>query len=226
MFYFNDPYLILLILAMVLAMFAQASVTSNFNKYLKVKSKKGLTGEQAARRVLDANGMQNMPIEMVHGSLTDHYDPRKKVMRLSAEVYQGTSVASVAVAAHEAGHAIQHNSGYAFLKVRNSLAPLVSVVSNLAWPLALFGLFFGALGLFDLGIIFYAAAVAFQLITLPVEFNASNRAIAQLEGLGLIFEDEKGMAKKVLSAAALTYVAATAVAVINLLRLIAMRGNR
>jgi Zn-dependent membrane protease YugP len=217
---------ILLIPAMIFAFYAQAKVGSTFKKYLRVKSRKGLTGAQAARRILDSNGLTNVPIQMIGGRLSDHYDPRKRVVSLSPDVYNSSSIASISVAAHEIGHAIQHSNGYAPLVVRNTIAPVVSVVSNLAWPLALIGLAMGSLGLFDLGILFYTGAVLFQAVTLPVEFNASRRAVTEMEALGIIDKSERKSAKKVLSAAAMTYVAAMAVAIANLLRLLVLRGSR
>lgn len=216
----------LLIPAMIFAFYAQIKVNSTFQKYLKVNSKRGMTGAQAARRILDSNGLREVPIKITNGKLSDHYDPRNRSVNLSADVYNSTSLASLSVAAHEIGHAIQHKEKYAPLAVRNAIAPAVSLVSNLAWPLAIIGLVTSMMGLFDIGILFYCAAVLFQAITLPVEFNASRRAIAQMQELGIIYEDERKGAKKVLSAAAMTYVAAMAVAIANLLRLIILRGSR
>ncbi len=217
---------VLLIPAMIFAFYAQFKVKSNFNKYLKVNGRKGLTGAQVARRILDHNGLSDVPVLMTPGQLSDHYDPRKRTVNLSSDVYNSTSIASISVAAHEIGHAIQHKEKYAALVMRNAIAPAVSLVSNLAWPLAIGGLILGYMGLFDLGILFYCGAVVFQGITLPVEFNASSRAIVQMEQLGIISSDERKPAKKVLGAAALTYVAAMAVAIANLLRLLVMRGAR
>lgn len=225
---FYDSTMILLIPAMILAFYAQSKVSSAYAKYNSVRNRTGMTGEQAARKILDSNGLSNVPIEMVSGKLTDHYDPRKKVMRLSPGVFQNDSIAAVSIAAHESGHAIQHARHYVPLVVRNSIAPVVSIVSNLAWPLAIIGLVIGTaqgMFLFDLGILFYAGAVFFQVITLPVELNASKRAVAQLQGLGIIYEEETRGAKKMLSAAAMTYLAAMAMAIANLLRLLALRGR-
>lgn len=223
-----DSTMILLIPAMILAFYAQSKVSSAYSRYSSVRNRSGITGAEAARRILDSNGLHQVPIEMTRGKLSDHYDPRKRVMRLSPEVYQRASLAAVSIAAHESGHAMQHAGHYAPLVIRNTIAPVVSLVSNLAWPLAIIGLILGTaqgMMLFDLGILFYAGAVFFQFITLPVELNASKKAVAQLSDLGIIFEEERRGAKKMLSAAALTYLAAMAVAVANLLRLLALRGR-
>lgn len=225
-FPYYDPTMILLIPAMIFAFYAQFKVSSTFSKYLGRRSVRGLTGAQAARRILDSNGLGHIPIEIIPGRLSDHYDPAKRVMRLSSDVFNSTSIAAISVAAHESGHAIQHQLGYSPLQIRNAIAPAVSIASQAAWPLAIVGLIVNSMGLLDLGIILFAAAVFFQLITLPVEFNASSRAIAQLEGLGIIDSSERKYSKKVLSAAAMTYVAAMAVAIANLIRLLVLRGNR
>ncbi|MCG8481672.1 MAG: zinc metallopeptidase [Clostridia bacterium] len=219
--------MVILIPAIIFAMYAQVRVKSTFSKYLRVRNSRGITGAQAARRILDQNDLYDVPIELSKGSLSDHYDPRKRVLRLSPEVHNGTSVASVSVAAHESGHALQHAHSYAPLTIRNSIAPTVGFASQAAMPLVLLGLFMGRSGglLMDIGIYLYAFAVFFQVITLPVEFNASSRAIVQLEANGLINNEEKPRAKRVLNAAALTYVAAMAVAIANLLRLIILRNR-
>lgn len=228
MMYF-DSTIYLLIPAIILAFYAQFKVRSSYGKYAGVSNRRGMTGYETARRILDANGLQNIKIEKVPGELTDHYDPRSGVVRLSDGIYGGRSVASVSVAAHEIGHAIQHATGYRALVVRNSLVPVVNIASNLAWPLAIIGLLMGSLAgtrIFDIAIILYAAAVLFQLITLPVELNASRRALQQLDSLGIVTEaEEQRQARKMLGAAALTYVAAAAVAVVNLLRLFMLRNN-
>ncbi|MDD3169855.1 MAG: zinc metallopeptidase [Eubacteriales bacterium] len=228
-----DPTIIILIPAMIFTFYAQSKVNSAYNKYATVRNRRGITGAQAARRILDSNGLQNVPIEVTNRRLADHYDPRKRIMRLSPQVYNDPSIASVSIAAHEAGHAIQHADSYAPLKVRNILAPLVSVVSNLAWPILIIGLLIIGAGnvfqgnmIFNIGIICYAAAVLFQAITLPVEFNASNRAIRQMNEVGIIYLEETASAKKVLSAAALTYVAALAASIATLLRILALRGRQ
>lgn len=221
-----DPTFILVLPAIILAAYAQSKVTSTFNRYLRVRNSYGYTGYEVARRILDLNGLHDVPIELSRGRLSDHYDPRKRVLRLSNDVYNSNSLASVGVAAHECGHAIQHSEGYAPLVVRNLLAPVASFGSQAAWIFILAGFIFSWLELIDIGILLFTAAVAFQVITLPVEFNASRRAIALLEGNGLVPSNEIGPAREVLRAAALTYVAATFAAVMQLLRLLVIRGRR
>jgi Zn-dependent membrane protease YugP len=221
-----DPTFILLIPAIIFAAYAQNKINSTFSKYLRVRNSYGYTGYQVARAILDRHGLHDVPIELINGHLTDHYDPRHRVLRLSNAVYNGNSLASVGVAAHECGHAIQHQEAYAPLAVRNIIAPIASIGSQLSWVLVIAGFFFGWTGLIDLGILFFSAAVLFQIITLPVEYNASSRAIAALTEYNLVPADEAGPARKVLSAAALTYVAATLVAVMQLLRLLLIRGRR
>lgn len=221
-----DPTFILVLPAIILAAYAQSKVTSTFNRYLRVRNSYGYTGYEVARRILDLNGLHDVPIELSRGRLSDHYDPRKRVLRLSNDVYNSNSLASVGVAAHECGHAIQHSEGYAPLVVRNLLAPVASFGSQAAWIFILAGFIFSWLELIDIGILLFTAAVAFQIITLPVEFNASRRAIALLEGNGLVPSNEIGPAREVLRAAALTYVAATFAAVMQLLRLLVIRGRR
>lgn len=229
------PYevsMIALIIAIVFTMIAQSKVNSNFRRYSKVKNDRGLSGAEAARIVLDANGLREVTIEQISGSLTDHYDPRKRVLRLSQTVYGADSIAAVSVACHEAGHAIQHAEGYAPLKIRNGIVPIVNFASQFSWILVIMGIVLLASGnyigdmLFNIGVIFFVAVIIFHAVTLPVEFNASSRALSQMEMQGVIAEDEEGGAKKVLSAAAMTYVASLAVAVANLLRILAMRGRR
>lgn len=221
-----DPTFILLIPALIFAAYAQNKINSTFNKYLRVRNSYGYTGFQVARTILDNHGLQNVSIELVRGHLTDHYDPRNRVLRLSNEVYNGNSLASVGVAAHECGHAVQHQEAYAPLTIRNAIAPVASFGSQGAWLLVIAGLFFGWMQLIDLGILFFGAAVVFQIITLPVEYNASRRAIAVLTEYNLIPANEVEPARKVLSAAALTYVAATVTAVLQLARLLLLRGRR
>lgn len=221
-----DPTFILLIPAMLFAAYAQSKINSTFNRYLRVRNSYGLTGYQVARTILDKHGLSDLPIELIRGHLTDHYDPRNRVLRLSNEVYNGLSLASVGVAAHECGHAVQHQEGYAPLTFRNTIAPIASIGSQLSWVLVIAGLFFNSLNLIDLGILFFSAAVVFQVVTLPVEYNASSRAIAMLTEYDLVPANEVGPAKKVLSAAALTYLAAMIVAVMQLLRLLLIRGRR
>ena len=221
-----DPTFLLLVPAMILAAYAQSKVKSTFNKYLKVRNSYGHTGFDVARRLLDANGLQDVPVEMVGGRLSDHYDPRKRILRLSQDVYNSNSLASVGVAAHECGHAIQHQEGYAPLIVRNAIAPVASFGSQAAWLFIIGGFIFSWISLIDIGILLFSAAVAFQVITLPVEFNASSRAIVLLESNGLVPSNEIGPAREVLRAAALTYVAATFAAIMQLVRLFVLRGRR
>jgi Zn-dependent membrane protease YugP len=227
-----DATFILLIPAMVFAFIAQGKVNNAYNKYAKIRSMRGMSGAQAARAILDRNGLSHIGVEMGKGRLSDHYDPRKKIIRLSPEVHDAATIASVSIAAHEAGHAVQHANRYVPLVLRNTIVPVVSIGSFLSWPLIVIGIFlvsanhyYGELVLY-LGVIFFVGVVVFHAITLPVEFNASNRALAELEEYGIIYSDERKGVKKVLSAAAMTYVAALAVAVANLLRiLIILRGR-
>ena len=233
-YYYNDIYslrYVLLIAAILLTVIAQARVSSNFRKYSSVRNRRGMTGAEAARRVLDANGLSGVAVEQIRGSLTDHYDPSKKVLRLSETVYGRESVAAVSVACHEAGHALQDAENYGPLKLRNGMVPIVNFSSKFCWILIFAGIILSAAGtcmagwIFDIGIILFVAVILFHLVTLPVEFNASRRAMDQMELAGIIDSDEERGAKKVLSAAAMTYVASLAVAVAQLLRLLAMRGR-
>ena len=217
-----NPAFLLVIAAMIFGMFAQSRVHSTFAKYLRVPTRAGYTGFQVARAMLDANGLQHVPIERVPGELTDHYDPRNDVLRLSDAVYSGSSVASVSVAAHEVGHAVQDSEGYGALQFRNMLAPIVSFGSNFVMILILLGIFLQLTQLFDLGLLIFGLILVFQLVTLPVEFNASRRAMAALDN-GFIQREEEPQARKVLNAAAMTYVAATLVSAANLLRFFSMR---
>lgn len=221
-----DPTMIFLIPSIIFAMYAQTKVKSTFAKYLRVYSKKGYSGFQVARYILDHNGMRDVPIEIARGQLSDHYDPRKRVVRLSNEVYNGTSLASISVAAHETGHAIQHAHGYVPLSFRNAIFPIASFGSQAAWFFVIIGLVMSATPLVDIGILLFTAAVLFQVITLPVEFNASSRAMRLLDEGGFIVGDEYNHSKKILRAAALTYVAAMATAVSQLIRLLLIRGQR
>ncbi|MDO4486930.1 MAG: zinc metallopeptidase [Bacillota bacterium] len=228
-----DPTMIILIPAIIFALYAQAKVNRAYSRYSRVPCSTGMTGRQAARRILDANGMGHVPIEMVSGKLTDHYDPGKDVMRLSAEVYNGSTIAAVSIAAHESGHAIQDGTSYGFLRFRNAIAPVVNIASTASWPLIFIGLIIIWSGrsfeigdmIFNLGVIFFLAVVLFHTITLPVEINASRRAVVQLTELGIISSNERKGARKVLSAAAMTYVAALATAVANLVRILLIRGR-
>lgn len=227
-----DPTIVILIPAMIFALYAQSKVKSAYSRYSRVPNRRGINGHQAARMILDANGLSHVPVEMVAGTLTDHYDPKNDIMRLSSGVYNGTSIASVSVAAHESGHAIQDGTAYGFLKFRNAIAPAVNIVSAASWPLLIIGLIIiwqGNLStgnfVFNIGIIFFVVVVLFHTVTLPVEINASRRAVRQLVDLGIIDADEVRGARKVLSAAAMTYVAALATAVANLIRILLIRGR-
>ena len=203
-----DPTMVILIPAILFTMYAQFKVSSTTSRYLRVNTSRGYTGEQVARRILDSNGLYNVSIEMVKGHLSDHYDPRQNVVRLSQDIYYGTSVTSVAVAAHECGHAIQHAKGYAPLNFRTALVPVVNFSSNISWLLILLGFIMPTMGVFlKVGILLFSASVLFQIITLPVEFNASNRAVVQLDNLGIVNGNEKSQSRKVLTAAALTLLA-------------------
>ena len=228
-FYYYDPTYILVLIGAVLSLWASATVKSTYNKYSRVYSYSGLTGAQAAAQILRQAGIYDVRIEHVSGNLTDHYDPRGKVLRLSDATYGQTSVAAVGVAAHECGHAIQHQVGYAPLQIRGALVPVANFGSTIAWPLILLGLFFNSQMsqvLLNLGILAFSLAVLFQIVTLPVEFNASRRAIKILGESNLLYPDELSGTKKVLTAAALTYVAGAASAILQLLRILILTGGR
>lgn len=233
--FWGDTTILVLIPAMIFAFWAQIRVNSTFKKYAKIPSRRGLTGAEAARRVLDANGLRHITIERVHGHLTDHFDPTAGVIRLSDATYASTSVAAIGVAAHEAGHAVQHAEGYVPIKVRSAIIPLTRFGSFLAMPLFLIGLFLGSgsylgygIGTIFMvtGILFFSFSTLFQLVTLPTEFNASARAMRALEDGGLLTADELPAAKATLSAAAMTYVAALASSLASLLRLILIFNRR
>lgn len=221
-------YIVFVLPAIILAFYAQTKVSTTFGKYSKESNRRGYTASDVARRILDRNGLHNVRIERVGGNLTDHYDPKSNVVRLSDSTYSSTSVAAIGVAAHEVGHAVQHAENYAPIKLRNSIVPVVQISSYLSWPLVLIGIIVGSDSLANFGVILFTAVVAFQLVTLPVEFNASSRAVRTLDEQLILDEDEVKKAKKVLSAAAMTYVASAAVAIGNLLRLLVLtgRGNR
>ncbi|MFC4617788.1 zinc metallopeptidase [Camelliibacillus cellulosilyticus] len=210
------------LLIMIIPLWAQGRVRGAYSKYSRVANGTGLTGAQVARRILDDHGLYDVDIEEVGGMLSDHYDPQAKVLRLSSEIYHGTSIAGTAVAAHEVGHAIQDKVDYAPMRIRHALVPVANLGSGLSWILILAGIFLHLAGLALIGVIFFGAAVLFQIVTLPVEFDASRRALVQLDKLGLVTGDEKSGARKVLSAAALTYVAAALVALMELLRFVLM----
>ena len=223
--YLDSTYLIVLP-AMLIAMWAQFNVKSTFEKYSRVPSDRGITGYDAARRILDMNGLSHIQVVSTPGSLTDHYDPKANVIRLSESVHSARTAAAVGVAAHEAGHAVQHATGYFPIKIRQAVIPVANLGSNLAMPLFFIGLLLSLPALCTAGILFFCGAVFFQLVTLPVEFNASNRALAVIRDSGMQGDEGCKVTKKVLTAAALTYVAALFVSLANLLRLIAIANRR
>jgi hypothetical protein len=227
--FFYDPTFLLLIPALIFAFWAQWKVQHTYRKYSQVPASNGLTGRDMAAAIMQRNGIGDVGIEEVPGALSDHYDPRVKMVRLSPINYEERSIASIAVAAHEVGHVLQHHQGYVPLSLRSAIAPIASFGSMAAFPLFFIALFFGhgQLGwLMDLGILFFSGAVLFQLVTLPVEFDASKRALVQLTQSGAVTQEEVAGAKAVLDAAALTYVAAAAMAALQLLRLILIRDSR
>ena len=227
--YYFDPTYFLVLIGVVICLLASAKMNATFSKYSRVRSYSGMTGREAAEQVLHQAGIYDVRVEHVSGNLTDHYDPRSKVLRLSDATYNSTSVAALGVAAHECGHAIQHATGYAPLKFRSTLVPVANFGSQIAWPLIILGLMFsnGSYSLLlNLGIFAFSMAVLFQLVTLPVEFNASNRAIRILAGNGMLHEEEVRHTRKVLTAAALTYVASAASAILQLLRIVLIANRR
>lgn len=227
-YYYGSEYystwMLFVLPAMIFAGYAQMKINSAFNKYIRISSETAYTGSQVARMILDKNGLYDVRVEQVSGKLTDHYDPRSKVVRLSSSIYGGNSIASMSVAAHEVGHAMQHGEGYLPLIFRSKLAPIASISSKLVWVFIFIG-FAIAPFFIEVGIALFSAVVLFQLVTLPVEFNASRRALVELED-GIMSRDKIKPAKEVLKAAALTYVAATLTAIAELLRLIAMTNKR
>ena len=225
-FFYYDWTILIVLPALIFTIWAQISVNSRFNKYSQVRTSRGLTGAEAARRILDENGLSHVRIERVRGSMTDHYDPRDNVIRLSETVHDVASVAAVGVAAHEAGHAVQYARHYGPIKLRASILPVTRIGSMMAMPIFIIGLFFAMEPLLLMGILLYSAVTLFQLLTLPVEFNASARALATLEHSHMMFGDELAGARKVLSAAAMTYVAALATSLLTLLRLLALANRR
>lgn len=226
--YYFDPTWILILVGMVICLIAQARVKGSFSKYSKVMSRTGMTGAEAARRLLDSQGIYGVQVLRVAGNLTDHYDPRNKTLKLSDSVYDSRSVAAIGVAAHECGHAVQHQKSYAPLKIRSALVPVANIGSRLGLPIIILGVIFGGAGslLAQIGIWVFSAAVLFQIVTLPVEFNASNRAMQMLSQYGILGQQEVGHVRKVLGAAALTYVAAAASSILQLLRLVLLFGDR
>lgn len=228
-YYWWDPTYFLVIIGAVICLLASAHVNNAFKKYAKYRSMSGMTGAQAAQRILNAAGIYDVEIRHISGNLTDHYDPRNKTLSLSDSVYGSASVAAVGVAAHECGHAIQHQKNYAPLTIRGAIVPVANIGSTLAWPLILIGLFISSRSgqaFITAGIICFSLAVLFQIVTLPVEFNASRRAVRILGETGILGEQELGYTRKVLGAAALTYVAGAASAILQLLRLILLFGGR
>jgi len=227
--YFGDPTFLLVIPALILAFFAQAKVKGAYGKYSQVFASSRITGAQAANQLLQTAGAGNVVVEKTAGQLTDHYDPRKKILRLSEGVHDSSSIAALGIAAHETGHALQHHQNYRPMGLRSLIYPVASIGSTLAFPVFIAGFFFSGKSsalLMNIGILLFAGAVAFSLVTLPVEFNASKRALALLEERRFLTGDELVGARKVLSAAALTYVASTAMAAVQLLRMFLMRSSR
>lgn len=226
---FFDPTYLLVIIGAVICLAASARVKTTFHKYARVRSMSGMTGAEAAQRILAKANIRDVRVVHIQGDLNDHYDPRNKTLSLSDSVYGSASVAAIGVAAHECGHAIQHDTGYAPLRFRGALVPAANFGSTLAWPLIVIGIFFrGDTGqlLIQIGILMFSLAVLFQLVTLPVEFNASNRALRMLDSMGILGENELSHTKKVLGAAAMTYVASAAAIILQLLRLIILFGGR
>lgn len=227
--FFWDPTYILVIIGALICLGASAKVKTTFNKYNKVRSRSGMTGAEAAERILRSAGIQDVSVQHVSGNLSDHYDPKNKVLRLSDSTYGSASIAAVGVAAHECGHAIQHQQSYSPLTIRSAIVPAANFGSVIAWPLIFIGLFFTSntgTTLINIGIVCFSLAVIFQLVTLPVEFNASSRAIRILGDTGILGQEELEGTKKVLGAAALTYVAGAAAAILQLLRLLLLFGGR
>lgn len=226
---FYDPTYILAMIGVVICLLASAKMNSTFSKYSRVRSHSGMTGKEAAEALLHREGIYDVRVEYVAGNLTDHYDPRSKVLRLSDATYQQASVAAIGVAAHECGHAIQHARGYAPLSIRSALVPVANFGSSIAWPLIIIGLIMNSQTsqlFLNLGVIAFSMAVLFQIVTLPVEFNASRRALKILGNTGMLYPDEVRETRKVLTAAALTYVAGAASAILQLLRLIMISNSR
>ena len=225
-YYGFDPTYVLVLIGAVICLIASARVKSTFNKYSQYRSMSGMTGAQAAERILNSAGIYDVTVCHISGSLTDHYNPSKKTLNLSDSVYGSNSVAAIGVAAHECGHAIQHQKNYVPLSLRTAIVPVANIGSTLAWPLILIGLFFNRSTGINLGILCFSFAVLFQLVTLPVEFNASHRALRILGEQGILSDSELPYTRKVLKAAALTYVASAAAAILQLLRLVLLFGGR
>lgn len=226
MYYAFDSTYFLVLIGMAVVMYAQYKVKSTFAEYDTLETKRSITGLQVARSILEQSNIHDVTVEQVRGHLTDHYDPRNKVLRLSEATYNSTSIAAIAVAAHECGHAVQHHQEYGFLKVRSLLAPITQIGSTLAVPMIFLGLILNLVGLINIGIIAFGLVLMFQLVTLPVEFDASKRALVILEGSQLLEMDEVPGARKVLNAAAFTYIAATLSTALQLLRFILISNRR
>lgn len=225
-FYF-DPTYVLVLIGVILSMIASAKLNSTYSRYSRVGSRCGMTGAEAARQLLARQGIYDVQVRRVAGNLTDHYDPRTKTVNLSDSVYGATSIAAIGVAAHECGHAMQDAEGYSPLRLRSSLVPVANLGSQLCWPLIIIGLLMGGSPLLiKIGILLFSMAVLFQLVTLPVEYNASHRAVTLLDETGILARQEVGQTRQVLNAAALTYVAAAAGAILQLLRLLLLFGDR
>jgi Zn-dependent membrane protease YugP len=222
---FDLSYLVLVVPAILLGLWAQARVQSTYARYSRVRAVRGITADQVARRILDANGLRDVSIQRIAGSLTDHYDPRERVVRLSETVYGSPSIAAIGVAAHEVGHAVQHATGYAPLKLRTAIVSVTNIGSTLSMPLILIGILLNSSRLALVGVALFGLVAVFQLVTLPVEFNASSRALATLDGMDILGREELGGARQVLTAAALTYVAALIQSLAQLLRLLLLVGG-
>ncbi len=226
MYYMFDPTYVLILIGVIISLGASAKLRSTYQRYAGVRSRCGMTGEEAARQLLRSQGIYDVTIRRVHGNLTDHYDPRTKTVNLSDSVYGSTSIAAIGVAAHECGHAMQDAQGYAPLKFRSALVPVANFGAQLSWPLIIIGILMGGSSLVSLGILLFSLAVLFQLVTLPVEYNASHRAVRLLDSIGILQGQEVGQTRSVLNAAALTYVAAAAASILQLLRLLILFGHR
>ena len=226
MFYIDPLYIILVGPALIFTGWAQWKVTSTYKKWRQYGNSRGMTGAQAAKYMMEQNGIYDVDIQMIGGELTDNYNPTNKVVSLSSDIYNGTSIAAIGIACHEVGHVVQHHVGYFPIKVRNAIIPITNIGATLAIPLIILGLILNVVNLAWLGVLCFGLSTLFQLITLPVEFNASARALQLLESEGFLYGDENRQARKVLSAAAMTYVAAAATAILQLLRLIYLFGGR
>lgn len=224
--YYFDPTYVLVIIGAVICMAASANVSHTYRKYSAMNTVRGLPSQEVAAQMLREAGITDVRIERIAGDLTDHYDPRNKVLRLSDSVYGSSSVAAVGVAAHECGHAIQHKVGYVPIKVRNAIVPVVNLGSKLSWPVIFLGIILSSFGMIKVGILLFALTLAFQVVTLPVEFNASGRALRVLKARGILYDNELSGARKVLGAAAMTYVTSTISTILQLLRLVLIFGRR